>query len=429
MIGLALIQQTIAAIDADIKTKQEEKEALLSIGKELDPFLTKIKVLCRKIPSYQEDILNLIASELNIDTTKKTTKKQKQSIAKEPPFKIGDYVRVISGEDLGKSFKITKIKSRGVGWQIFDNEGNYYRSSAVTVVTQVEEQEKNEEQVEEQTGENQAKIWPIPKGTIVRQKTGEDTTSEGEVVEYDPVEKQAEEQVEKQVEKQVEEQVEEQVKEQAEEQVEKQVEEQAEEQVKKQVEEQVEEQAEEQVKKQVEEQAEEQVKKQVEEQAAESIIKKAIATLNAADWKPAYIDFNASNNATMDGRLAIVVTQDWKPKGFIYGNEKGEFVIGSELVDYPHLKAIKKSLSEVAPIYEKQPEEPLKEGINPGRGIKSEIHTFSHEDLMKGQLNWSYYSLPNMIDFAKTAGIQKKDIKKTRKQIAEQICKVYQSAN
>jgi hypothetical protein len=131
----------------------------------------------------------------------------------------------------------------------------------------------------------------------------------------------------------------------------------------------------------------------------------------------------------MDGRLAIVVTQDWKPKGFIYGNEKGEFVIGSELVDYPHLKAIKKSLSEVAPIYEKQPEEPLKEGINPGRGIKSEIHTFSHEDLMKGQLNWSYHSLPNMIDFVKTAGIQKKDIKKTRKQIAEQICKVYQSAN
>ncbi|MDY6803497.1 MAG: hypothetical protein SXA11_06780 [Cyanobacteriota bacterium] len=165
MIGLALIDRTIAAIEAEIKQKNEEKQALMAIGQELNPFVTRIKALCLQIPNHKKDILALIASELDLSVTKPKTRKKTQSnekvqSPKQLPFQVGD--RVSNGII---EFEIKDIRSRGIGWQIFDEDGNTYPSSAVEKIPLKEAATENNSQkkAEEKSATTQTEEKPQEK--------------------------------------------------------------------------------------------------------------------------------------------------------------------------------------------------------------------------------------------------------------------------
>jgi len=469
MIGLALIQQTIQTLDQEIEEKQQEKQTLLSLDAEINPFLSKIKELCERIPTHQDKILAIVANELGLQSKlgivsdKPEQIYSKRTVRKKPcPFEKGDRVRVINDSGygipdlLGTEFAIESILPRGLGWQIVDSEDNVYRSGdleKIDIMVEESDAEASDAEPQKNSADNN------PQEESAEQKSVEASNADpqgnsadnepqeepAEAIDADPQQKSADNEPQEEPTEAIDAEplaaaTETEEKPQGELVAVDETEEEPAEAINTEPQEQpteeqpTEEQPTEEqpTEEQPQEEPVEESDADPQEEPAEAIdneqpqeesdekalIMKALEKLHQAKSLPNWLAARLHED-----KIAIVANGN-RLKGFI-SLKDNSFVIGSELEYEEHLEDIKTILSEIAPIWAKKPEQPMVNGLNLGKGIKKDFKALDHKDLMANKIDFEKYSKPECEEFARIIGIEPKG---TRKQIGNQICEYYQNA-
>lgn len=62
------IEKAVAALDREIKQKQQERKVMFALEIKLAPFLSEVKNLCAQFPDRQNTILKMVASDLGIQS-------------------------------------------------------------------------------------------------------------------------------------------------------------------------------------------------------------------------------------------------------------------------------------------------------------------------------------------------------------------------